>query len=243
MLRLAALLLMSLPAVAFAQAATTPAVPPPTRGSYLRIAADVEKSLQQDDLQKFFPAAIDPAGGFFETFDQSWNHTNPARDTTRSVVYQSRLTWLAAQAAMRYPEQASTYLPIVRHGVAFLTQRQWDAKNGGFWWSVNVAGQPRGDSKHIYGNAFAIYALAAAFQATHDAATNTVRLTTIYEERDPGEPVVRWIRRDEMRLVGVDELRGFAEAAGLVVESIAGGYDMEPHGPGAERAILVAARP
>ena len=79
--------------------------------------------------------------------------------------------------------------------------------------------------------------------ATHDAATATVRLTTIYEEGDPGEPVVRWIRRDEMRLVGVDELRGFAEAAGLVVESIAGGYDMEPHGPGAERAILVAARP
>ena len=79
--------------------------------------------------------------------------------------------------------------------------------------------------------------------ATHDAATATVRLTTIYEEGDPGEPVVRWIRRDEMRLVGVDELRGFAEAAGLVVESIAGDYDMEPHGPGAERAILVAARP
>jgi SAM-dependent methyltransferase len=79
--------------------------------------------------------------------------------------------------------------------------------------------------------------------AIHDAATATIRLTTIYEEGDPGEPVVRWIRRDEMRLVGVDELRGFAEAAGLVVESIAGGYDLEPHGPGAERAILIAARP
>ena len=34
-----------------------------------------------------------------------------------------------------------------------------------------------------------------------------------------------------------------AEAAGLVVESIAGGYDLEPLGPGDERAILVAARP
>lgn len=79
--------------------------------------------------------------------------------------------------------------------------------------------------------------------AVHDAATGTVRLTTIYEEGDPGQPVVRWVRSDEMRLVGVDELRGFAESAGLVVESIAGGYDMEPHGPGAERAILIAARP
>jgi SAM-dependent methyltransferase len=78
--------------------------------------------------------------------------------------------------------------------------------------------------------------------ATHDAATATVRLTTIYEEGDPGQPVVRWVRRDEMRLVGVEELRGFAEAAGLVVESIAGDYDLDPHGPGAERAILLAVR-
>jgi SAM-dependent methyltransferase len=79
--------------------------------------------------------------------------------------------------------------------------------------------------------------------ATHDAATATVRLTTIYEEGDPGQPVVRWVRRDDMRLVGVDELRTFAEAVGLEVESIAGGYDLEPHGPGAERAILIAKRP
>jgi SAM-dependent methyltransferase len=79
--------------------------------------------------------------------------------------------------------------------------------------------------------------------AVHDAATATVRLTTIYEEGEPGQPVVRWVRRDDMRLVGVDELRTFAESAGLVVESIAGGYDLEPHGPGAERAILIAVRP
>jgi SAM-dependent methyltransferase len=79
--------------------------------------------------------------------------------------------------------------------------------------------------------------------AIHDAATATVRLTTIYEEGEPGQPVVRWVRIDDMRLVGVDELRTFAELAGLVVESIAGGYDLEPHGPGAERAVLIAVRP
>jgi SAM-dependent methyltransferase len=79
--------------------------------------------------------------------------------------------------------------------------------------------------------------------AIHDAATSTVQLTTIYEEGEPGEPAVRWIRRDAMRLVGADELRAFAESAGLIVESIAGGYDMEPFGRGADRAILIAARP
>lgn len=79
--------------------------------------------------------------------------------------------------------------------------------------------------------------------AIHDAATATVRLTTIYEEGDPGQPASRWIRRDLMRLVGADELRSFALAAGLIVESIAGGYDLEPFGPGAGRAVLIAARP
>ena len=79
--------------------------------------------------------------------------------------------------------------------------------------------------------------------ATHDAATGTVALTTIYEEGDPGEPARRWIRQDRLRLVSADDLRSFAEEAGLVVESIAGGYDLEPLGPGAQRAVLIAVRP
>ena len=78
--------------------------------------------------------------------------------------------------------------------------------------------------------------------ALHDSASGTFQLTTIYEEGDPGQPAVRWIRQDRMRLVSPDDLRALAEAAGLEVESIAGGYDLEPLGPGADRAILVAVR-
>jgi SAM-dependent methyltransferase len=78
--------------------------------------------------------------------------------------------------------------------------------------------------------------------AIHDAATQTVVLTTIYEEGDPGTAPIRWLRRDRLRLVSADELAGFAEDAGLDVEVIAGGYDLEPVGPGSERAILVATK-
>jgi SAM-dependent methyltransferase len=78
--------------------------------------------------------------------------------------------------------------------------------------------------------------------AEHDATNGTVELTTIFEEGGPGTAAVRWIRRDRLRLVSPDELRGFAEAAGLEVEVIAGGYDLRPLGPGDDRAILVAAR-
>lgn len=78
--------------------------------------------------------------------------------------------------------------------------------------------------------------------AQHDAATGTVALTAIYDEGEPGEPVVRWIREDRLRLVSPDDLAELARAAGLEVEILAGGYDLEPLGAGAQRAVLVAVR-
>jgi SAM-dependent methyltransferase len=82
-----------------------------------------------------------------------------------------------------------------------------------------------------------------AASAQHDAATASVTLTTIFEEGGQGGPARRWVRRDRLRLVSADELRSFAEEAGLVVEMLAGGYDMGPMGPGSDRAILLAVRP
>ncbi|MFP5341479.1 MAG: methyltransferase domain-containing protein [Candidatus Limnocylindria bacterium] len=79
--------------------------------------------------------------------------------------------------------------------------------------------------------------------AVHDAATGTVRLTTIYEVGRQGEAARRWVRSDRLRLVGADELASFAEDAGLEVEVIAGGYDLAPLGPGSDRAVLIAVRP
>lgn len=79
--------------------------------------------------------------------------------------------------------------------------------------------------------------------AIHDAATQTVALTTIFDEGTAGEPPIRWVRHDRLRLVGADELRGFAEASGLTVEVLAGGYDLEPLGLGSDRAVIVATRP
>ena len=70
----------------------------------------------------------------------------------------------------------------------------------------------------------------------------TIALTTIFEEGPQGGAAVRWVRSDRLRLVSADELTAFAEAAGLRVETLAGGYDLEPHGPGSERAVLVAIR-
>jgi len=78
--------------------------------------------------------------------------------------------------------------------------------------------------------------------ATWDPTTSTVRLTTVFEAGDPGEPAVRWVRVDNLRLVSPDELVSMAEAAGLRVEALAGDYDLGPLELGAERVVLLARR-
>jgi SAM-dependent methyltransferase len=82
-----------------------------------------------------------------------------------------------------------------------------------------------------------------AAAARHDPTTGVVDLTSIYELSVPGGVVTRWIRRDALRLVTPDELRSFAEDAGLTVEQIGGDYDLAPLGPGSDRAVLIARRP
>jgi SAM-dependent methyltransferase len=79
--------------------------------------------------------------------------------------------------------------------------------------------------------------------ALHEAASATVTLTTIFEEGGQGASARRWVRRDRLRLVSADELRGFAEEAGLGVELMAGDYGLGPLGPGSERAVLIAVKP
>lgn len=81
-----------------------------------------------------------------------------------------------------------------------------------------------------------------AGSAQHDASSAVVTTTTIFEESGQGEPARRWVRRDRLRLVSSEELRGFAEAAGLSVELLAGDYGLGPMGPGTERAVLIATK-
>jgi SAM-dependent methyltransferase len=79
--------------------------------------------------------------------------------------------------------------------------------------------------------------------AQYDASSATVLLTTIFDEGRPGESPVRWVRSDRLRLVTQDDLAGFADGAGLVVETLAGDYELGDLGAGSERVVMVARKP
>ncbi len=142
----------------------------PTHDVYLRLAGETEANLKTQILAKWFPVAMDEkGGGFFQNYSFDWKLLPSG---SKAIVYESRLTWTSAQAAMRFPDQRDMYLAQTRHGLAFLAAKMWDQQNGGFYWAVDDSGKPtaRGARKQGYGNAFAIYAAAANYKATGDAA-------------------------------------------------------------------------
>ncbi len=139
----------------------------PSSANYRALAQQMNHSLQRDDLEKWFPASVDTQrGGFHENYATDWRKM--ASDE-RAIVYQSRLTWLAAQASQRFPTQRKRYIEYSNHGLNFLRNRMWDKQFGGFYWELDGNGKAeRNGEKHAYGNAFAIYAACANYRATRD---------------------------------------------------------------------------
>lgn len=144
---------------------------PPTRADYLRLAGEVESALHTDVIDAWFPRSLDKEHvGFHSHFARDWQW---AANNGKFSVFQGRMTWVAAQMVLRDPQRKAEFLPIVRQGLDYLKNTQWDKEYGGFYWLLDDNGKidPRiGDRKHLYGIGFCIYGAAAAYQATGDPA-------------------------------------------------------------------------
>lgn len=120
------------------------------------------------ELGFWYPAAIDEENGGFRLLRVD---SDPHASVSCPLVYQSRLTWVAAEAIARGHADHQAYAPIVRHGVAFLRDVMWDRQRGGFFWEVHQShgfGWQGDRFKHVYGIGFTIYALATAGQTLGD---------------------------------------------------------------------------
>lgn len=142
---------------------------PPCPASYRRLADTLQAHLFDEVLARWYPACIDKQhGGFRCHFRQDWT---PGDRNDKTLVFQARMTWVAAEVARRYPDKAAEYTAYARHGLAFLDDVLWDRQCGGLFWGVDEQGHnsPRyGMEKHAYGISFALYAASAVARTTGD---------------------------------------------------------------------------
>ena len=120
-------------------------------------------------LERWYPLAVDEInGGYFTNISHNWK-VEP--EHPKMIVTQARQVWTAAKAAMMFDNE--TYAWAAKHGFAFLRNFMWDKSFGGFYQMRTYKGETSDylgfyDEKRTYGNAFAIYALAALFELTKD---------------------------------------------------------------------------
>ena len=106
-----------------------------------------------------------PSNSFY--YGEINRKNEPDAQAPIGLVLQSRLLWTFS-AAFKHT-QNHQYLKAANQAYDALTQKFYDNKNGGMYWSVHPNGQVASDKKQAYGIAFAIYGLSSYYEVTLDA--------------------------------------------------------------------------
>lgn len=102
-------------------------------------------------------------GGFYGEMDFDLIINKKA---AKGGILNSRILWFFSNAYIVTSDQEC--LVYAKHAYEFLKDAFLDKENGGIYWSVTYDGKPMDDTKHTYNQAFAIYALASYYEASHD---------------------------------------------------------------------------
>jgi mannobiose 2-epimerase len=113
----------------------------------------------------WFPRSLDTEhGGYIVHYGPTGE---PLDGGVKMIVTQARQLWLSS-ALLRSRYATPAVREAADHGYRFLRDVMWDRANGGFFWQVDRAGKVQRAQKHLYGQAFGVYAVAEYALATGD---------------------------------------------------------------------------
>ncbi|MEX0660611.1 MAG: AGE family epimerase/isomerase [Balneolaceae bacterium] len=131
-----------------------------------RISEEIANELS-NKLDVWYPKVLDHEfGGYLSNFSYNWEQSD---NQDKMIVTQARHLWSLSKIGAKYPHD-KRYEEYASHGFEFLTEKMWDHEYGGFYQIVTREGEAIANSedgekitKTLYGNAFAIYGLAAYY--------------------------------------------------------------------------------
>jgi mannobiose 2-epimerase len=137
-----------------------------------RAKKNLRRILFENILPFWYPRVIDSQyGGYRLNHDFQGAWKGPGE---KCLVSQSRTLWFFSRIARsKYGEDK--YREAAKHGYRFLAEKLWDKKFGGFYWETDAAGEKANKPhKHLYGQAFALFALSEYSDACGDDSAITL---------------------------------------------------------------------
>lgn len=121
-----------------------------------RALHEISVNLKEGILPFWLSHGIDSEfGGYLTCFDAEGN---PSGDTDKYIVTQTRMIWGLAALYEETPDERLR--EAARQGYDFFIRHFWDPTHLGWYWKVRRDGSLLDDGKVVYGQGFAIYALA-----------------------------------------------------------------------------------
>ncbi len=105
------------------------------------------------------------------------------KQAEKGCILNSRILWFFSNASMALQDKA--LLKDAAYAYDFMKKACMDEEFGGVYWSVTYDGKPMDTTKHIYNQAFAVYALSSYYAASGDeeALSLALDLFKIIEEK------------------------------------------------------------
>lgn len=170
----------------------------------------VESELLNGILPFWLNHAIDNDYGGFRGQIANDLVIDPRAD--KGLILNARILWTFAKAYSVYRDPV--YLRTAKRAYEYLTQFFWDRQYGGVYWILDCEGRPTDPRKRIYGQAFAVYALAEYFHATGEVEAITKALSIVERIETASHDAVRggyfetyerdWTLAIDQRLSAVD---------------------------------------
>ncbi|MEP7346245.1 MAG: AGE family epimerase/isomerase, partial [Gemmatimonadaceae bacterium] len=137
------------------------------RGVLLALASELEMELTQRILPYWMTHAVDDLRGGFAGLIDADNVADPL--APKGAILNARILWTFAAAERVLGLRA--YRETAERALCYFRAFFIDRVHGGVYWMVDADGIRLDERKHVYAQAFAIYALSEHFRASGDDAS------------------------------------------------------------------------